>query len=348
MFGMKISRDNTIVGVFWYFVHNNELQYLNGSWEPNLRKDGIGSICHSFMIKKAMDEGYNYNFMFGAEDYKLSFCNAINISRRVVIKKALSSYGNGIKINKKKVCLFVTHPGDELVFFQGLLNFFSGQNVSIDVISLTWFFGDKLYTETRQKEFQQSGHRNGFNPLNMGNEDCLGYHHQKNFVKNVRQFKHIAHKYAKIYTHGLFGEYGHPHHIEASLIAGLSFPEKTLYLFPKLQNCKQKRSFQNRDNLKQNILDCYASQRGIENLFLRKESYCEIEPAVLFSLLKAIFNSEAESICEQLGLRGANLSYGNSILNKMLKEYKQVHYKKFTAKIINRFWNPFEKRINRM
>ena len=115
----------------------------------------------------------------------------------------------------KNNILFVAHPDDEVLFFSGPLNRY-GEDFHVVLVTDGNADGKG---NIRLKEFEKSLKQ--FNVHSFETylfEDI--YEKEIDSMELERRIKETLEKYSKensrVYTHGPFGEYGHPHHIQVS------------------------------------------------------------------------------------------------------------------------------------
>jgi LmbE family N-acetylglucosaminyl deacetylase len=127
----------------------------------------------------------------------------------------------------KKTVLIVAHPDDEVIFFSSILEYYSQE---IHVLCLTDGNADNRGKE-RALEFKKS--MDCFAIKSSCHETLPDRYDEPLCLDDLRKIilENIDHKTERIFTHGPFGEYGHPHHIQASLIAHEISKEKNLTVF---------------------------------------------------------------------------------------------------------------------
>jgi LmbE family N-acetylglucosaminyl deacetylase len=116
----------------------------------------------------------------------------------------------------KKYCIICAHPDDETLFFSSILNSF-GQDCIVHC--LTDGNADGRGDE-RKKEFSHA--MKYFEVTNFkwsGLADIYELNIEQNKLeKEIQETINSLPKDSIIFTHGPFGDYGHPHHIQVALV----------------------------------------------------------------------------------------------------------------------------------
>lgn len=119
-----------------------------------------------------------------------------------------------------KALIVVAHPDDEVLFFSSILD---QNNIESHVICITDGNADKRGLE-RNKEFESAMkfyNVSSFDKYNFPDLYDVGLD-KKSLEEKLRESLHNLKIHDNtdwiIFTHGPFGDYGHPHHIEASYV----------------------------------------------------------------------------------------------------------------------------------
>ena len=115
----------------------------------------------------------------------------------------------------KKFCIICAHPDDETLFFASILNSFSRDCF---VHCLTDGNADGR-GEERKQEFSKAMSYFGVTDFKWsGLPDIYELNLEQNRLqKEIRDTIDSLPENSAIFTHGPFGDYGHPHHIQVSL-----------------------------------------------------------------------------------------------------------------------------------
>lgn len=199
-----------------------------------------------------------------------------------------------IEISRSRILIAVAHPDDELLFFGGLIQRLSASGFRIDVACATSHFASSVLTSARRAEFHKScwtlrthatllGFRDGPEPLPIAK------------VATRLQAMQGGLRYAAVYTHGVWGEYGHRHHRDVSLAVHHTFPgvvfslagplEADLSLVLTADELEKKRAL---------VRSTYLSQAGVANWCSSEERFVRLRLEVAQALI-AIANGETLS-----------------------------------------------------
>lgn len=105
----------------------------------------------------------------------------------------------------------VAHPDDETLFFGGLLRELAAARVRVDVVCATGSFGTPFLTSTRRSELQRACWRLGAKARVLGLTDAPGALDVQALQAALTALAREA-RPDTVYTHGVWGEYGHRHH----------------------------------------------------------------------------------------------------------------------------------------
>jgi len=134
------------------------------------------------------------------------------------------------KKEKLDALVVVAHPDDEALFFSGLI---LSKKRNWHVICVTDGNADK-HGPSRQLQFQKSCHL-----LGVKKSECWGYpdiyRHRLNTEELHTELLTLP-KYRAVFTHGIIGEYGHPHHQDVSYAVHKAF-EGRAPVYSAAYNC---------------------------------------------------------------------------------------------------------------
>lgn len=133
-------------------------------------------------------------------------------------------------LSKGKYCLIcVAHPDDESIFFGGLILRQLAQGVPCTVVCST-SDGD----EDRHRQFTEA-----CKALGVPSHHWLAFrdrYEDRLPLQNLVEAYQKLPPPARIYTHGIIGEYGHPHHQDVSYAVHQAFPGHP-HLYSVAYNC---------------------------------------------------------------------------------------------------------------
>ena len=120
-----------------------------------------------------------------------------------------------------KYLIIVAHPDDETLFFSGLLQ--SSPQYTYKVVCVTNGDADGMGS-LRAKQFREACQKQGALFEQWDFPDVYEKRLDQNLLQ--KKLKELS-PCAKVYTHGIIGEYGHPHHQDVSYAVHQVFQEKT-------------------------------------------------------------------------------------------------------------------------
>jgi GlcNAc-PI de-N-acetylase len=117
----------------------------------------------------------------------------------------------------RRAAIVVAHPDDEVVFFGGSAARLRAAGWQLDVVCVTGEFGSLRATGTRRAELGRAAWALGARARRLRLADRTGPLDEPALDD---AFARICwDRYVRVYTHGVWGEYGHPHHIQVSRAA---------------------------------------------------------------------------------------------------------------------------------
>lgn len=115
--------------------------------------------------------------------------------------------------DRRRVAVVVAHPDDEVVFFGGTVARLVGVGCGVDVICVTSDFGPA--TSLRRAELSRSCWLLGARARLLRLADAPSALDSEALASELE--RRVAwHHYRAVLTHGIWGEYGHPHHQQVS------------------------------------------------------------------------------------------------------------------------------------
>ncbi|MFA1550222.1 PIG-L family deacetylase [Actinomadura chokoriensis] len=114
---------------------------------------------------------------------------------------------------RPRAAMVVAHPDDEVIFFGGLAARLVGEGWDVDVVCVTGRFCSPYTTCARRAEFFRACGALGVKARLLDLTDDSGPLDEvmlgRALTERVRWDR-----YARVYTHGPWGEYGHLHHVQ--------------------------------------------------------------------------------------------------------------------------------------
>lgn len=120
-----------------------------------------------------------------------------------------------------KYLIIVAHPDDETIFFSGLLQ--SSPQYTYKVVCVTNGNADGMGKE-RARSFGEACQKQGALCEQWDFPDVYDKRLDQNLLQS--KLKELT-PCSKVYTHGIIGEYGHPHHQDVSYAVHKVFGNKT-------------------------------------------------------------------------------------------------------------------------
>jgi LmbE family N-acetylglucosaminyl deacetylase len=112
-----------------------------------------------------------------------------------------------------KALVAVAHPDDEIVFLGGVVLALRESGHDVDVVCCTGEFGTDALTRARRREFRDAANHLGTRALMLDLADGAASLPVGTLTEILRErVQRVG--YDEIYTHGVWGEYGHRHHVD--------------------------------------------------------------------------------------------------------------------------------------
>jgi LmbE family N-acetylglucosaminyl deacetylase len=195
-------------------------------------------------------------------------------------------------MSSDNVLFVVAHPDDETIFFGGLILELATSGKRVDVVSVTEHFNPSSQSAIRSAEFRKACWKFGARAHLLGLEDApheIGIEH---IITPLRNFT-LNRQYSAIYTHGVWGEYGHIHHREVSLAVHRLFGTKVYSLAGPIRAQFAKGLTDSEFRAKRDIAAyAYPSQPFAKDWCSREERYTCV-PVEAVEVLFAIGNQLA-------------------------------------------------------
>jgi hypothetical protein len=114
-------------------------------------------------------------------------------------------------MTRRRVLIVVAHPDDETIFFGGTAADAVDAGARVDIVCATGRFGSASWTARRRSEFRRACAVLGARGVMLDLPDCPGGLPQGRLETQLAVALGRT-GFDAVYTHGAWGEYGHPHH----------------------------------------------------------------------------------------------------------------------------------------
>src|SRR5436190_11936802 len=114
---------------------------------------------------------------------------------------------------RRRAAIVVAHPDDEVIFFGALAARLVTAGWDLDIICVTGQFGSSWATGTRRAEFSRACWALGAKARMLCLPDENGPLDEIALTRVLDERVPWS-RYQRVYTHGLWGEYGHLHHVQ--------------------------------------------------------------------------------------------------------------------------------------
>lgn len=228
------------VAYLWCYDHKGVRHYLNAAWDLGHASLSPGSLLLINDMRDAFEQGLaEYDMLGGEEPYKYRYATG----RRYVTTLVLGDLGPPRRRirplrpapalpaqeppvvggdPRRQSLLITAHPDDEAIFFGALLRRDPGMKWTCCLATVPSV--SPMIREHRLAEFTRSCGLLGLEPVLLELEeppegqpfDAGGL-----AARLVERFSGC--RFHGVYSHGAFGEYGHPHHAAVSLAAHEAF-----------------------------------------------------------------------------------------------------------------------------
>jgi hypothetical protein len=142
-----------------------------------------------------------------------------------------------------RAAIVVAHPDDEVIFFGGLAARLRAAGWQLDVVCVTGVFGSGYVTGIRRAELSRATWALGARARRLPLADRPGPLDEAALARAFAEKVHWD-RLDRVYTHGVWGEYGHLHHVQVCRathchgsqvysLAGPFVPEVSVVLTPE-------------------------------------------------------------------------------------------------------------------
>jgi LmbE family N-acetylglucosaminyl deacetylase len=135
--------------------------------------------------------------------------------------------------------VLVAHPDDESIFFHGTIERSVAAGVEVSVLCATGHFDDAATDAVRLGEFQESCRSLRVRGRTLGLRDRRGARLVMSTLRRRLQAMAGDLTGAVIYTHSPWGDYGHRHHVDVSVVAHEIFGRQVRCLAGPLPRVEQ-------------------------------------------------------------------------------------------------------------
>jgi LmbE family N-acetylglucosaminyl deacetylase len=115
-------------------------------------------------------------------------------------------------VTVERVAVVVAHPDDEVIYCGGLIRRLVTSGIEVDVVCATGWFIPERMTPIRRSELSRSCWRLRARARQLNLIDEPGPLDHQLLDRELAGLRWSD--YARVYTHGVCGEYGHAHHIQ--------------------------------------------------------------------------------------------------------------------------------------
>jgi LmbE family N-acetylglucosaminyl deacetylase len=193
--------------------------------------------------------------------------------------------------NASRVLIVIAHPDDETIFMGGLIRRLVAAGRRLDIACATSRFASPLLTSSRRAEFQRACWHLGARAVLLGLEDTPAPLPAIALANKLRVLAEAS-AYGAVYTHGVWGEYGHRHHRDVCLAVHRVFGDRTYCLAGPLKADISDALSRSELAMKRRFAaTIYFSQPGIAGWCSDREQFARVSPA-LAEMLVAIANGE--------------------------------------------------------
>jgi LmbE family N-acetylglucosaminyl deacetylase len=119
-----------------------------------------------------------------------------------------------MKAASMRATFVVAHPDDETIFFGGVLRQLVRAGLPVEVICVTSTFATITLTSIRREEFRRACSALGARARLLPLADVPGRLDDDELAAALGRVRLDGN--GLVFTHGVWGEYGHPHHIQVS------------------------------------------------------------------------------------------------------------------------------------
>jgi len=220
-----LSFEGHPIAYLWCYDHGGVRHYLNAAWDAAHSALSPGSLLLINDLRDAFTSGMaEYDLLGGGEAYKFRYATG---QRHVTtlhlpaptrpleqirpLGRVVAGDGSG-----DGNLLVVAHADDEAIFFGALLRQDPGQAWTCCLVTDSAF--SPALGEQRLEEFRHSCRLMGLEPQRLEIEEPYpGQVLDPRLVADRLAERFSGRRFDAVYTHGLFGEYGHQHHAAVCL-----------------------------------------------------------------------------------------------------------------------------------
>lgn len=191
----------------------------------------------------------------------------------------------------RRVLIVIAHPDDETIFMGGLIRRLVKLGFKLDVVCITGRFATPFLTITRRAEFQRACWRLKVRAKLLEFEDTCAPLPVAAIADKLRTISENR-AYDCVFTHGVWGEYGHRHHRDVCLAVHRVFPHCVYCLSGPFEADLKIYNSQEEFELKRQLVNTvYYSQPGIASWCTELEQFAMMSPEIVETMV-AVANGE--------------------------------------------------------
>jgi LmbE family N-acetylglucosaminyl deacetylase len=192
----------------------------------------------------------------------------------------------------RHVLIAVAHPDDETIFMGGLVRRLVASGHQLDIACATSRFASPLLTSSRRAEFRRVCWQLDARAIQLGFEDGAAPLPAMALMDRLKSMEEF-HGYGAVYTHGVWGEYGHRHHRDVCLAVHRVFGDRTYCLAGPLKaEISHSLSLSELDKKRRLASTIYYSQPGIAAWCSDREQFARV-PLAVAEILIGLANGES-------------------------------------------------------
>jgi CelD/BcsL family acetyltransferase involved in cellulose biosynthesis len=229
-----LKLEGRAVAYLWCYDHKGVRHYLNAAWDIGHAALSPGSLLLINDMRDAFENGLvEYDMLGGEEPYKYRYATDRRFVTTLVVddmdrpRPIIRPLRRGSTVTgdtQQQNLLVTAHPDDEAIFFGALLR--STPEARWTHCLITAPSVSPVIREIRLGEFKRSCSLLGLEPVFLDLEEPLpGQSVDTAALAALLAKRFSGRHFHGVYSHGAFGEYGHPHHAAVSLATHIAFDD---------------------------------------------------------------------------------------------------------------------------